>query len=89
MKAINKNIIVEIDKELFKEQNGLIVHLSDRPITQGKVISIGPKCSADININDIIRFREHAGEEFEYNGKHYITLTELNIYGTIHETKEV
>jgi co-chaperonin GroES (HSP10) len=80
IKAINSNVIVEIEKELLKENNGLLIHLSDRPITEGKIVSIGPNCNHNLTIGSTVKFSEFKGNEFEHNNKWYLTIKESDIY---------
>jgi co-chaperonin GroES (HSP10) len=80
MKAIGNNIIVEIEKDLFKEENGIIVHLSDRPINKGKIVAIGPNCNYNLTIGSEVQFSEYKGNEFLLNDKWYINIKESDIY---------
>jgi co-chaperonin GroES (HSP10) len=85
MKAVGKKIIIQINKDEFKQENGLIKHISDRPITEGVIVSIGQNYQGDLKEGDKVTFREHPGEEVEVNSKHFYIVNESAIYGTINE----
>lgn len=55
---------------------------------QGKVLDMGPDCTCDIQIGDIVFFTLHSEYRATFKGKDYIFVPESNLIGSITETEE-
>lgn len=49
------------------------------PSTTGKVIALGTKLNEDIKIGDSVKYGQHSGIPFEWEGKEYLMMKDSEI----------
>lgn len=90
--AVNDKLVVEIIKPKNQQtESGLFVPSDNVPQGYGKVLSIGDGICQELknclNLNDIIMFAKHAGQDIILENKIYKILFDKEVYGIMKEVE--
>ncbi len=82
LRPLHDNVLLE-KEECGKEvttASGIILQEKDQhSLHYAKVVAVGPKCKADIEINDKVVYKQYAGTTVEVDDKAYILVEDEDI----------
>ena len=80
---------VYIDQEVEKHEGLLVVPSSEKKLSQGIVVAVGPGTRTDsgdwiklsLNVGDKVLFGEYSGQTIKHDGKTYLAMREKDVIG--------
>jgi len=84
---LNKNILIERDKQEEKTAGGIILPDSmkgEKP-QEGIVVAVSETLDSKIQVGNKVMFGKYAGSEVTFSGKDYLLMNESDVLGIIRE----
>jgi chaperonin GroES len=92
LQPINQNVLLEVteDRKEQRTASGIIIPDSAKEKqTVAKVVAISKIENAEIAPGDFVLYKEYAGTEIEFEGRHFLLIPYNEILSKVVETEEI